>query len=60
MVSMILSSPHSELEELNLARNGLGFKTGAHLMSILIEERVKHSTHLWKADLTYNNISLLV
>lgn len=50
------------LEVLSLARNGLGFKTGAHLMHKLLglgEQQVKTS-RLKSIDISYNTISQLV
>ncbi|CDW83430.1 UNKNOWN [Stylonychia lemnae] len=48
------------IENINLSRNNLGFKTGAYIMSLLVQKSVKNSTKLKKIDLDYNNISLLV
>jgi len=48
---------NSSLERVNLQRNGLGFKTGAKLMSLLIQ---KKKTKLKEVDLRYNTISHLV
>ena len=48
------------IEVLNLARNNLGFKTGAFIMSMLVQAQVKTSTKLQRIELQYNTISLLV
>ena len=48
------------MDSINLQRNGLGFKTGAYLMSLLVTPAVKDDTKVSKIDLGYNNISLLV
>lgn len=48
------------IEDLNFSRNNLGFKTGAFIMSLLIKQNVKNTTHLKHIDLTYNTISHLV
>jgi len=50
----------NNLERLNLSRNGLGFKTGAYAMGLLVQTNVKSSTKLKKLDLSYNTISQLV
>jgi intergrase/recombinase len=48
------------IEILNIARNCLGFKTGAYIMNLLINPEVKQYTRMRSIDLSYNTISLLV
>jgi hypothetical protein len=48
------------MEHLNLQRNGLGFKTGAFIMNLLVTGPVKEYTKIAEIALAYNNISLLV
>lgn len=48
------------LENLSIARNCLGFKTGAYIMNLLIHPEVKQYTKVKSIDLSYNTISLLV
>jgi hypothetical protein len=50
----------SSLQNLNLSRNLLGFKTGAYLMNLLVDPQVKASTHIRVCDLSYNTISTLL
>lgn len=48
LLSAILDVPnqHLQIEELNLSRNLIGFKTGAHLMNLLVIPSVKADTLL--------------
>jgi hypothetical protein len=48
LLSAILDVPnqHLQIEELNLSRNLLGFKTGAYLMNLLVDPSVKADTLL--------------
>jgi len=48
------------IENLSIARNCLGFKTGAFIMNLLIDPEVKQYSRLLAIDLSYNTISLLV
>jgi hypothetical protein len=63
-LTTLLKSSHQSglnpLEQLNLSRNNLGFKTGAHLMNMLVEPRVKETTRLRNVELGYNTISVLL
>jgi Ran GTPase-activating protein (RanGAP) involved in mRNA processing and transport len=56
----MLQANDSKLEFLNLSRNGLGFKTGAHVLNLLVDVKVKERTKMRGIDLTYNNISKLL
>eukprot|EP00347_Sterkiella_histriomuscorum_P014479 403360717 len=60
LVQNLIDEYRCPLEVLNLSRNNLGFKTGAHMMQLLVENQVKNTTKLQKIDLQYNTISLLV
>jgi Leucine-rich repeat (LRR) protein len=60
LLTAVLCNPESSMEHLNLQRNGLGFKTGAFIMSLLVTGPVKQHTKVAEIDLAYNNISLLV
>lgn len=48
------------LENINLSRNNLGFKTGAVVMNLLVEPVIKENTRMRVIDLSYNTISLLL
>lgn len=48
------------IETINLTRNNLGFKTGAMVMNLLVEQEVKNKTRIKAVDLGYNTISMLL
>lgn len=58
-IHTLLNSPNM-LEILNLSRSNLGFKTGAVVMNLLVEPKIKETTRLRVIDLSYNTISLLL